>query len=140
MKALTQYIRDLSISTMLTEASKPVKEFEAALGLKFPSKAKVKDGMLTFDMDEKKYKSWNGWYSNVFLNVYNRQAGNVTAKTVKDESELKWDFGADSPKGNEKWITSYTLNTANGDYTMIETQFRNHKTGKDTYYIAIKKA
>lgn len=30
MKTLTQYIRDLSISTMLTEASKPVKEFEAA--------------------------------------------------------------------------------------------------------------
>lgn len=131
MKTLTQYI---------TEASKPVKEFEAALGLTFPSKAKVKDGILTFDMDEKKYKSWNGWYSNVFLNVYNRQAGNLIAKTVKDESELKWDFGADAPKGNEKWITSYTLNTTAGDYMMIETQVRNHKTGKDTYYIAIKKA
>lgn len=130
MKSLTQYI---------TEASKPVKEFEEALGLTFPSKAKVKDGILTFDMDEKKYKSWNGWYSNVFLNVYNRQAGNITANTVKDESELKWDFGADTPKGNEKWITSYTLNTANGNYVMIETQVRNHKTGKDTYYIAIKK-
>lgn len=131
MKTLTQYI---------TEASKPVKEFEAALGLKFPSKAKVKDSILTFDMDEKKYASWNGWHSNVFLNVYNRQAGNLTdVKTVKDESELKWDFGADTPKGNEKWITSYTLNTANGNYVMIETQVRNHKTGKDTYYIAIKK-
>lgn len=132
MKTLTQYI---------TEASKPVKEFETALGLTFPSKAKVKDGILTFDMDEKKYKSWNGWHSNVFLNAYNRQAGNITAKTVKDESELNWDFGADAPKGNEKWITSYTLTTSNGDtYEMIETQVRNHKTGKDTYYIAIKKA
>lgn len=132
MKTLTQYI---------TEASKPVKEFEAALGLTFPSKAKVKDGVLTFDMDEKKYTSWNGWYSNVFLNVYNKQAGNITSKTVKDESELKWDFGADTPKGNEKWITSYTLTASNGDiYEMIETQVRNHKTGKDTYYIAIKKA
>ena len=88
MKTLIQYIRDLSISTMLTEASKPVKEFEAALGLTFPSKAKVKDGVLTFDMDEKKYKSWNGWYSNVFLNAYNNQAGNLTAKTVKDEKDL----------------------------------------------------
>jgi len=131
MKTLTQYI---------TEASKPVKDFEATLGLTFPSKAKVKDNVLTFDMDEKKYKSWNGWYSNVFLNVYNNQAGNLTAKTVKDESELNWDFGADAPKGNEKWITTYTLNTAAGDYVMIETQVRNHKTGKDTYYIAIKKA
>lgn len=131
MKTLTQYI---------TEASKAVKEFEAVLGLTFPSKAKVKDGVLTFDMDEKKYKSWGGWYGNVFLNVYNNQAGNITVKTVKDESELKWDFGADAPKGNEKWITSYTLNTASGDYIMIETQVRNHKTGKDTYYIAIKKA
>lgn len=133
MKTLTQYI---------TEASKPVKEFEAALGLTFPSKAKVKDGILTFDMTYKKYHDWNGWYGDVFLNVYNNQSKNLVAKTVKDDSELKWDFGADAPKGNEKWITSYTLTTSNGDtYEMIETQVRDHRAGgKDHIYIAIKKA
>lgn len=130
----------IQLKDYICESSKVVKEFENMLNLKFPSKTKVKDGVLTFDMDEKKYKSWGGWYDNVFLNVYNKQSGNITSKTIKDESELTWDFGIDSPKGNEKWITSYTLTTPNGDiYEMIETQVRNHKSGKDTFYIAIKK-
>lgn len=132
MKTLTQYI---------TEASTPVKEFETALGLKFPSKAKVKDGILTFDMTFKKYYDWDGWYATVFLNVYNKQSKNLVTKTVKDESELEWDFGADAPKGNEKWISIYTLKTPNsGTYEMIEIQVCNHRTGgKDHIYIAIKK-
>ena len=35
-----------SIESFIVEASKPVQEFESALGLKFPAKDKVIDGVL----------------------------------------------------------------------------------------------
>lgn len=132
MKNLQEYI---------TEASKPVKEFEDALELKFPPKSKVVDGVLSFDMDKKKYKtSWNGWFLDVFVEVYNTQVGNVVSKSIKNDSEVDWDFNRDAPKTDDKWITMYTLTTPSGEiYEMVETQVRSHKTGKDHIYISIKK-
>lgn len=132
MKNLREYI---------TEASKPVKEFEDILGVKFPSKAKVMDGVLSFDMDKKKYKTtWNGWFIDEFCKVYNKQAQNVTSKSIKNDSEVDWDFNRDAPSSDDKWITMYTLTTQSGEtYEMAETQVRSHKTGKDHIYISIKK-
>ena len=128
-----------SIESFIVEASKPVQEFESALGLKFPTKAKVVDGVLSFEMNEKQYTdTWKGWRGNVLYSVYSKSKGNITAKTVKDESELTWNFNTDSPKGKEKWIKTYTLNAPNGDiYEMVELQVRSGS--KDTYYISIKK-
>lgn len=132
MKNLREYI---------TEASKPVKEFEDILGLKFPSKSKVMDGVLSFDMDKKKYKTtWNGWFIDEFVKVYNKQAQNVTSKSIKNDSEVDWDFNRDAPSSDDKWITMYTLTTQSGEtYEMAEIQVRSHKTGKDHIYISIKK-
>lgn len=136
MKTLTEYIRDINISTILTEASKPVKEFEEILGMKLPSKAKVNDGVLTFDMPDKKWKNLDGWWYK--FNVSHKDDIKFI-QSVKDESELHYSYNGDTFRGKEKWISEYEFVSGNDIYNIIVMQVRDMKSGKDHMYITIKK-
>ena len=80
MKSLTQYI---------TEAAKPVKEFETILGVKLPAKSKVDNGVLTFDMPDKKWKGLDGWWYE-FKVLHKNDLKHI--QSLKDESALKYDY------------------------------------------------
>ena len=136
MKTLTQYIRDVAISTTLTEAAKPVKEFEAILGMKLPAKAKVDNDVLTFDMPEKKWKGLDGWWYE-FNVAHKKDLKHI--QSVKDESALKCDYNGDTFKGKEKWIDEWEYTSKGVAYTIIVMQVRDMKSGKDHMYITIKK-
>lgn len=82
MKTLTQYI---------TEASKPVKEFETALGLSFPSKAKVQEGILG-DIDDTLYDG------DKYVKRY---------ETFGFKYKLRYIFTTSSV--NHDWIDTYKL-------------------------------
>ena len=136
MKTLAEYIKDINISTLLTEAAKPVKEFEAILGMKLPSKAKVDKGILTFDMPDKKWKGLDGWWYE--FNTSHK--GNIKhIKSLKDEFALHYIYNGDTFKGKEKWIDEYEFVSGNDIYTIIVLQVRDMKSGKDHMYITIKK-
>lgn len=130
-----------SFTDFILEASKPIKEFEDELKIKFPSKTKVEDGVLSFELQEKKYIDYSsGWFYKVFLKKYNNSNNNYQSETIKDESDLSWDFGNDSPNGDEKWIRIYTITSDSGQiYKMIETQVRTYGKKHDVYYVSIKK-
>ena len=127
MKTLTQYI---------FEAAKPVKEFEAILGMKLPSKAKVDNGVLTFDMPDKKWKGLDGWWYE-FNKLHKNDLKHI--KSLKDESALHYIHNGDTFKGKEKWIDEYEFVSGNDIYTIIVLQVRDMKFGKDHMYITIKK-
>ena len=136
MKTLTEYIRDINISTMLTEAAKPVKEFEAILGMKLPAKAKVDNDVLTFDMPDKKWKGLDGWWYDFSVS----HKGNIKhIQSLKDESELHYSYSGDTFKGKEKWIDEYEFVSGNDIYNITVMQVRDMKSGKDHMYITIKK-
>ena len=127
MKTLIQYI---------TEASKPVKEFEAILGMKLPPKAKVNNGVLTFDMPDKKWKGLDGWWYE-FKVLHKNDLKHI--QSLKDESALKYDYNGDTFKGKEKWIDEYQYTVGNDIYNITIMQVRDMKSGKDHMYITIKK-
>lgn len=135
MKSLSQYI---------FEASKQVKEIESELGVKFPSTAKFSNDIICFDLPENKYNniysSKGGWF-NILTKKYNKSSENFECvESVKDESDMSWNFASDVPSGDEKWIRKYKIIADNGSvYEMIETQVRIYGKKQDQYYVSIKK-
>lgn len=135
MKSLSQYI---------CEASKPIKEIEVDLGVKFPSSAKFVNEMICFDLPENKYNNIysakGGWF-NTLTKKYNKSSNNFECvESVKDESDLSWNFSTDTPNGDEKWIRKYKIVADSGNnYEMIETQVRIYGKKQDQYYVSIRK-